>query len=85
MSKTDPDKDEGDKAQVGGYNNGSNNDTPEPHFFHKRASLRGHIILLQMNLVGVHGFKGSRFKVPFSSAECIWDTYLREKRQFRQA
>ncbi|RZB33425.1 MAG: hypothetical protein SRB2_03978 [Desulfobacteraceae bacterium Eth-SRB2] len=25
------------------------------------------------------------FKVPFSSPGCIWDEYLREKRQFRQA
>ena len=38
--------------------------------------------------VGVHGFKGSevqRFKGPFSSLDCIWDAYLREKRQLRQA
>ena len=47
--------------------------------------------------VGVQGFKGSgvprfRFtsdgifdKVPFSSLDCIWDAYLREKRRFRQA
>jgi hypothetical protein len=35
-------------------------------------------------MVGVHGFKGSGFKVPFSSPACIWDAYLREKRQLRQ-
>ncbi len=25
------------------------------------------------------------FKVPFSSPDCIWDAYLKEKRQLRQA
>jgi hypothetical protein len=31
------------------------------------------------------GSKGSGFKVAFSAQGCIWDAYLREKRQFRQA
>ena len=33
----------------------------------------------------VHGFKGSRFQVPLLSPDCIWDAYLREKRQLHQA
>ena len=35
--------------------------------------------------VGVCGFKGSGFKVPFLSLDFIWNAYLREKRQLRQA
>jgi len=31
------------------------------------------------------GSKVQGFKVPFSSLDCIWDAYLREKRQLRQA
>ena len=34
------------------------------------------------------GFKGSEvqgFKVSFASLDCIWDAYLGEKRQLRQA
>jgi len=34
--------------------------------------------------VTVHGSKVQGFKVPFSSPNCIWDAYLREKRQFCQ-
>ena len=33
---------------------------------------------------GVQWFKGSGFKVAFSSLDCIWDAYLLEKRQLRQ-
>jgi hypothetical protein len=32
--------------------------------------------------VGVQRVQG--FKVPFSSLDCIWDAYFREKRQLRQ-
>jgi hypothetical protein len=35
--------------------------------------------------IGVHGFKGSGFKVPFSSLDCIWDAYFPEKRQLRSS
>jgi len=31
------------------------------------------------------GSKVQGFKVPFLSPHCIWDAYLREKRQFRQS
>jgi hypothetical protein len=34
-----------------------------------------------VKIVIVQGFKVQRFKVPFSSLECIWDGYLRQKRQ----
>jgi hypothetical protein len=33
---------------------------------------------LVRNEIGVHGFKGPRLKVPFSSPDCIWDAHLRE-------
>jgi len=32
-----------------------------------------------------HGSKVQELKVPFSSPDCIWYAYLREKRQFHQA
>jgi hypothetical protein len=35
--------------------------------------------------IGVHGFKGLGFKVAFSSLDYIWNGYLREKHQLRQA
>ncbi|MBW2681760.1 MAG: hypothetical protein JRD01_13635 [Deltaproteobacteria bacterium] len=37
------------------------------------------------SFVTVHGSKVQGFKVPSSSPDCIWDAYLREKRQFQQA
>ena len=37
-----------------------------------------------MNFAGVQGSKVQGFKVPFSFLDCIWDAYLREKRQLRQ-
>ncbi len=31
------------------------------------------------------GSKVQKFKVSFSALDCIWDAYLRENRQLRQA
>jgi len=48
-------------------------------------STRGSLRVRAQLKIGFHGFKGSGFKVPFSSLDCIWDAVLREKRQLRQA